>query len=348
MSEAYLRPPTLGGSLRLDLNEAPWDAPAAFREAFLAFLGSRELRRYPPMDAAPVREAAASLYGWEPAGTLVGNGSNELLAAALAVLAQGKTVLAFSPSFSVYPWLVRRAGGKLRPFPLSPPLFAFPGQALLEAAAAAEVLLLCCPNNPTGGELPPSLWHRLLALGKPTIWDGAYWEFGSGGEVRPWLAAYPNLIVTRTLSKVWGVAGVRAGCLLAAPAMAERIRRWQLPFSPGVAVWAAFAAAASMPQLAQERAAAVVAERERQLAALAKIPGVEAVPSQGNFYLLRVPGLSGPQLAQLLGEKGVVVREVEELAAAGYVRVTVGTPAEGDVLLAACQEVCYDIAHRAS
>lgn len=348
MSESYVRPPTTAFGVRLDLNEAPWDAPEVFREAFLSFLARYELRRYPPMDGGPAREAAASLYGWIPAGTLVGNGSNELLAASLAVLAQGKTVLCFAPSFSVYPWLVRRAGGTVQPFPLVPPSFAFPEESLLEAAAAADVLLLCSPNNPTGGELPFTLWQKLLSLGKPTIWDGAYWEFGSGGEARPWLERYPNLIVTRTLSKVWGVAGVRAGCLLAAPAVAERIRRWQLPFAPGVAVWAAFAAAASMPEVGRQRAAAVVAERERQLAALAAISRVEPVPSQGNFYLLRVPGLSGPKLAQLLGEKGVVVREVEELATAGYVRVTVGTPQEGDVLLSACKEVCHELANRAS
>lgn len=339
MSEAYVRPATGATAVRLDLNEAPWDADTVFRERFLAFLQRIELRRYPPVDAQPAREAAARLYRWEPEGTLVGNGSNELLAAAVMALGRGGKVLVLSPSFSVYPWLIRRAGGEALEIPLVPPDFAVPEEEALALAAQADLLLLCSPNNPTGGELSPSLWRRLLTLGKPTLWDGAYWEFGTHGEVRPWLEEFPHLMVTRTLSKVWGVAGVRAGCLLTSPPLARQIAKQMLPFAPGVAVWAAFEAAASMPEVGWRRAAAVVTERERQLSALAACPHLEPVPSHGNFYLLRRHGWSGEQLAEALAQGGVSVRPVEELAASGYVRVTVGTPEEGDVLLGILREV---------
>lgn len=340
MRSGYVRPHLPGGSVRLDLNEAPWDADSAFRGRFLGFLERIELRRYPPMDALPARQAAARLYGWEPDGTLVGNGSNELLAAALAALCEnGGRVLALSPSFSVYPLLIRRAGGQMLLVRLTPPSFAVPEGELLASAQNADVLLVCCPNNPTGGELAPDQWRRLLALGKPTLWDGAYWEFGTYGEVRPWLEAYPHLMVTRTLSKVWGVAGVRAGCLLTSPPLARRIAEKLLPFAPGVAVWAAFEAAASLPELGRKRAAAVVGERERQLAAIGSLPPWEAVPSLGNFFLLRRRGWNGEQLAEALARAGIAVRPVEELASAGYVRVTVGTPAEGDLFLSVLKEV---------
>lgn len=340
MSEGYVRPAVGSTLLRLDLNEAPWDADVAFRGQFLRFLEGIELRRYPAMDALPARQAAARLYGWEAEGTLVGNGSNEALAGALAALCKGGgRVLVFSPSFSVYPFLIRRAGGDALLVRLAPPSFAFPQDDLMAAAREADMLLLCCPNNPTGGELPPELWRRVLALGKPTIWDGAYWEFGTYGEVRPWLEEFPHLMITRTLSKVWGAAGIRAGCLLTSPPLARRIAKQMLPFAPGVAVWGAFEAAASLPEVGRQRAAAIVAERERQLAALAFLPGVEVVPSQGNFYLLRRQGWSGKQLAEALARAGIAVRPVEELAADGYVRVTVGTPEEGDVLLGVLREV---------
>lgn len=343
MSEGYRGGPAAPATLRLDLNEAPWEAEEQLRQHLLAFLQKQEWRRYPSVDARPAREAAAKLYGWVPEGTLVGNGSSEVLAAALARLAgKGQKVLCFSPSFSVYPWLVTRAGGQLVPFPLLPPAFAIEGPSLLAAAQEADVLLLCSPNNPTGGEIPESLWHQLLALGKPTIWDGAYWEFGRGGPVEPWLVRYPNLLITRTLSKVWALAAFRAGCLLASPAMAERIRRHMLPFAPGLAVWAAFEAAASVPELMAGRAARVVAEREAQREMLARLPGVEVVPSCGNFFLLRLAACRGQELVALLGQRGVAVREVEELSAEGYVRVTVGTPAEGRRLWQALKEVTDD------
>lgn len=347
MSEDYIRPPAAAGQVKLDLNEAPWEADQTFRQRFFQLLDGVEFRRYPPFDARPAREAAARLYGWEVDGTLVGNGSNELLFYALSVLCQsGKKVLALSPSFSVYPWLVRRTGGELSTLCLPPPDFLIPEEALLAKAGEADVLLLCSPNNPTGNELTPDLWHRLLSLGKPTIWDGAYWEFGTGGEVRPWLSRYPNLLITRTLSKVWGVAGVRVGCLLTSPVFASRLRRALLPFAPGLAVWAAFAAASSLIHLGQERAARIVAARDTQIAALAEIPGVEVVPSRGNFFLFRCPPLTGKELAELLGEKGVSVRLVEELVQDGFVRITVGTPRENERCRKALEEVMDVVASR--
>lgn len=339
MSTGYSRPAVAPAPLRLDLNEAPWDADEAFRKLFLSFLERVELRRYPPMDARPAREAAARLYGWQVEGTLVGNGSNEVLAAALATFAAGGKVLTLWPSFSIYPWLIRRAGGSELRLWLKPPDFAVAEDELFSLAEDADLLLLCSPNNPTGGELSPALWRRLLSLGKPTIWDGAYWEFGSDGDMRSWLTEFPNLMVTRTLSKVWGVAGVRAGCLCTSPELAKRVAKRLFPFAPGVAVWAAFEAAAALPEVGRQRAQAVVAERDRQLAALASLPKLEAVPSRGNFYLLRCQGWDGAQLAQALAQAGVAVRPVEELSASGYVRVTVGNPEEGDTLLAVLREV---------
>lgn len=342
MSTGYSRPPAATAALRLDLNEAPWDADAAFREVFFSFLQQVELRRYPPMDARPAREAAARLYGWRVDGTLVGNGSNEVLAAALATFAAGGKVLTLWPSFSVYPWLIRRAGGSELRVLLKPPDFAFPEEEFFALVEEADLILLCSPNNPTGGELAPSLWRRVLALGKPTIWDGAYWEFGSDQAMQPWLMEFPNVMITRTLSKVWGVAGVRAGCLCTSPELARKVAKHLFPFAPGIAVWAAFEAAAALPEVGRTRAQAVVAERERQLAVLCSLSEFEAVPSRGNFYLLRRRGWDGHRLANVLAGAGIAVRPVEELAAEGYVRVTVGTPEEGEVLLAALQEVARE------
>lgn len=332
------RPPE---AVRLDLNEAPREAGKAFRNALLARLAAAAWRRYPDMDARTAREAAAALYGWDAAGTLVGNGSNDLLAAAVrALLPAGGTLFSLTPSFSMYPVLAERMGARLSTVPLEPPSFTADAERVLAGVRGADLVLLCSPNNPTGGVLDEEVIDEAAALGKPLIWDGAYIEF-AGLDPRPLLRRHDNVIVLRSLSKVWGLAGFRAGAMLATPALAARVSAQLLPFGTGIAVEAAFVTAAELRPAGEALIAEVTAERERQCAALFLLDGVEVVPSSGNFFLMRRPGLSGDELVAALAERGIAVREIAELSQAGYVRVTVGTPAEGDRLLAAVSEVVH-------
>ncbi len=243
-----------------------------------------------------------------------------------------------APSFSMYPVLARRREAELVEVPLQPPAFAVDPGALLEAARRADLVLLCSPNNPTGSEVPDEAMEAVLALGKPVVWDAAYVEF-AGIDPVPLLRGWDNLVVLRSLSKAWALAGLRAGALLAAPGMAERIAAALLPFGTGWAVAAAMQAAAELPAEGAEVVRETVTERRRQLAGAAAMPGVEVVGSRANFFLLRRAGLSGPDLGRSLRRHGVAVRQVDELAGEGYVRVTVGGPADGDLFLAALGEV---------
>lgn len=335
----YSRGGVAAGLVRLDLNEAPRVAAPAFRARVLELLAGSPWERYPDIDGRAARAAAAALYGWTTDGTLVGNGSNDLLAAALrALLPRAGAVAALSPSFSMYPVLARRQEARLLAVELAPPSFAPARRDLLARAAEADLVLLCSPNNPTGGEVDGALWDEVLALGKTTIWDAAYAEFSAADTVAR-LAAHPNLLVLRSLSKAWGLAGLRAGALLGAPAAIARVAAQLLPFGAGWLVAAAYRAASELAPLGAELVAAIAAERERQLAALAGLAGVEVWRSAGNFFLLRRPGLTGRELTAALAARGIAVRDIPELDAGGHVRVTVGTPAEGDLLLAAVAEV---------
>ena len=336
----YARGEVAKGLVRLDLNEAPREVAPAFRERVLELLAASPWGRYPDIDGHAARSSAADLYGWSVEGTLVGNGSNDLLAAASrALLPRGGAVAALEPSFSMYPVLARRQEARLLAVRLAPPAFA-PGRGeLLAQAAEADLVLLCSPNNPTGGELDGALWDAVLALGKPTIWDAAYAEFATADTVAR-LRASDNLLVLRSLSKAWGLAGLRVGALLGAPALVARVAEQLLPFGTGWTVNASYRAACELRPLGAELVAAIAAERERQLAALGRVAGVEVVPSAGNFYLLRQPGMTGRQLTAALAARGLAVRDIPELDAGGHVRVTVGTPAEGDRLLRAIEEVC--------
>lgn len=336
----YSRTPVAAGLVRLDLNEAPRDAAPRFRERLLELLAGQEWRRYPDIDGRAGRAAAASLYGWAVEGTLVGNGSNDLLAAAArALLPHGGSVATLSPSFSMYPVLAKRQEARLLAVRVAAPGFAPDRGELLAAAAEADLVLLCSPNNPTGGCIDERDWDAVLALGKPTVWDAAYAEFSTADTVAR-LRNHANLLVLRSLSKAWGLAGLRVGALLGAPELLERVGAQLLPFGAGWLPALAYRVAAEMPELGAALVAEIDAERKRQMRAFGRLGGVEAVPSSGNFYLLRRPGMTGSRFAQELAARGIAVRDIAELDESGHVRVTVGAPAEGDLLVAAVAEVC--------
>jgi histidinol-phosphate aminotransferase len=335
----YSRPVSQREAVRLDLNEAPHEAGEVFRHRLLELLAACQWRRYPDMDGASTRVAAAKLYGWHEEGTLVGNGSNDLLAAALrALLPRGGSLLALSPSFSMYPVLAERQGARLLEVPLRPPEFRAERQVLMEGARAADVILLCSPNNPTGGELEEDVWDEVLGLGKPVLWDAAYGEFAAV-KATSWLERFANLGVLRSLSKAWGLAGLRAGALLGTRDFVAKVGEQILPFQTGWLVQSAYEAASELGVEGETLVRETVVERERQIEALRALPGVLVPPSSGNFFLLRVGERGGASLAAALLERGVAVREIPALAESGYVRITVGSPSEGDLLLKAAGEV---------
>lgn len=338
----YSRTSVAARAARLDLNEAPREVAAAFRERVLSLLAAREWRRYPDMDGHAAREGAARLYGWRVEGTLVGNGSNDLLAATCrALLPRGGNLAALSPSFSMYPVLARRQEARLLAVPLAPPDFTADHETTLARAAEADLVLLCSPNNPTGGEIGTALWDDVLALGKPTVWDAAYAEL-AGVDPTARLERHDNLLVLRSLSKAWALAGLRVGALLGSRELIERVAAQTLPFHTGFLVEAAYGAAAELAPLGAELVREMSAERDRLLRATADIPGLEVVPSTTNFFLLRRSGWTGRRLAAALAERGLAVRDIPELDAGGHVRVTVGSPGEGDALLLALAEVARD------
>ncbi len=338
----YRRTARADGVARLDLNEAPREAGATFRRRLLALMDAYEWRRYPDMDGRTAREAAAALYGWDAGGTLVGNGSNELLAAAVrALLPRGGTLVSLSPSFSMYPVLARRLGATLLGARLSPPDFAVDGSELLALVERADLVLLCSPNNPTGGEVGAAVFEAALATGKPVVWDAPYIEF-SATDPLPLLRRHANLMVMRSLSKAWGLAGLRVGAMLASPALAGRVGGELLPFGTGVVAAAAYRTADDLRDAGRGLLREIVAEREREMAELAAIPGVSVAPSSANFFLVACGGLGGQALRARLGDRGLGVRDIPELLGEGYVRVTVGTRDEGDALVAAVRETASE------
>ena len=316
----------------LDQNEVPWDLPRRLKREVVRRLAAADWSTYPDFHADELRRALGRRHGWPWEGVLVGNGSNELLATALEALAgPGTEVLGADPSFGLYPAFVARPGGRYRPLPPRPDL------RLPCAELAAEVardphrpLLLCSPNNPTGDALAPERVAELAAaLDAPLLVDNAYGEF-SRHDYRPLLARHPNLVLFRTFSKAWSLAGLRLGYLLAHPDLVAELLKVKLPYNLGHAGRAAGLVALEAAEVAARRVAVLVGRRGQWAERLAAA-GLEVFPSEANFLLVRCgagePGRAAARrLWDGLAARGVRVRDVGGYPGlAGCLRVSVGS-----------------------
>ncbi|HEX6202226.1 MAG TPA: histidinol-phosphate transaminase, partial [Thermoanaerobaculia bacterium] len=293
---------------------------------------ARDWARYGDFHAEDLRREVGRRQGWPAAGVLVGNGSNELLAVALeAVVGPGSEVLGADPSFGLYPAFVARSGGSYRPLPARDDL-ALPFAALLAAVEAAprRPLLLCTPNNPTGAALTVDQVEALLSrLEAPLFLDNAYGEL-SRHDYRPLLARHPHLLLFRTFSKAWSLAGLRAGYLLAHPDLVAELLKVKLPYNMGHAAATAATVALEAAAVAERRVRLLVGRRDEWAEVLAR-PGWEVLPSEANFLLVRCgrgPGAEAAVTAarDALVARGVLVRDVSRgPGLAGCFRISIGS-----------------------
>lgn len=325
---------------KLNQNEAPGDLPADLKREVLARAEAAPWHRYPAFVPRRLCEALAARHRWLPDGVLVGNGSNEVIQAALAVsVAEGDAVVAPQPTFSLYRQLVGVGGGRYLPVPLRGDDYGYDVEAMIGAARRerARVIVLNSPNNPTGSALPPGAIERFLAETEALLLcDEAYQDFG-GPTAIGLLARSPRVVVFRTFSKAMGMAGLRFGYALAHPELAREIAKAKLPYNVNAITLAAAEVALEHRPWFDARIRAVVAERERFLPRLRQLSGIRVFPSAANFVLLRCVALpAGVIFRRLLDEHGILVRDVSSGAGLSEcLRISIGTPEDMDAVLAA-------------
>lgn len=281
--------------------------------------------RYPDLHADALRAALGRRFDWPADGVLLGNGSNELLAMALAALAGGgRQVLLAQPSFGLYRTLIASAGA--RALEIGPRADLALPLAELEAAIARDPtrpVLLCTPNNPTGEAIAPQRLATIAErLAAPLLVDSAYGEF-SRHDYRPVLARFPHVVLFGTFSKAWSLAGLRLGYLLADPRLVAELAKAKLPYNLGRA--AAIAGEVTLAESAAlaRRVRAIVARRPR-FAALLAAAGAEVLPSAANFVLARF-GERASELARRLAARGVRLRDLGAgPGLGGCLRVSIG------------------------
>jgi histidinol-phosphate aminotransferase len=326
--------------VKLDQNESPYDLPVAIRGRIRDALEGRPWNRYPPFVASGFIGAVARATGWPADGVLVANGSNELIQAILAVtVGPGVPVVIPEPTFTLYRLMTAVNGGLAVAVPLRGDL-TFDVDAIVRAAKAsgAAVVVLCSPNNPTGCALTREEILRVHdATGALVVVDQAYVEFG-GFDAIPLLEGRPRLVVLRTFSKALALAGLRAGYMLAHPALAAEVHKAKLPYNVNFFTEHAAAEVIRSRAELEPLVRTVRAERDRLHAAMSGLRGIRVFPSHANFLCFRVdaPGVTHADVLDgLLRRWGVLVRDVSAYPMLeGCLRFTAGTAEENDTFLA--------------
>ncbi len=333
--------PQVSVSVRLNTNEAPSGPPAAWRDAYAAEVSRIEWHRYPDRAATELRAAVAENLGVRADQVFVGNGSNEVLQTLLLTFAgPGRTVATFEPTYQLHAHIARITGATV-----------VEGERAddfgLDMAEVRRVLLdyeplvtfLCSPNNPTGMVESEANIRETLALAPGLlVVDEAY------GQFAPWsaltlLADDVNLVVTGTFSKTWSMAAARLGYLVGPSWLVAELDKVTLPYHLDTAKQLAGRLALRFVDEMNERVAAIVAERERLTARMLDLP-LQVWPSGANFILFRPEQRSGADVWQGLLDRDVLVRNCSSWPRLDdCLRVTIGTPADNDVFLAALEEV---------
>ena len=322
--------------VKLSANENPLGSSA------LAIAARREANRpsiYPDPDSRALREALGELHGIDPARIVCGTGSDELLnLAAQGYAGPGDEVIYVRYGFAVYDIAARRCGAV--PVVAPDKDYGTDVDALLACVTEkTRVVFVANPNNPTGSYIPASELARLhagLPDGVLLVVDQAYGEYLSADEDDGGMAlaaAHDNVLVTRTFSKIYGLAGDRIGWGTGSPAIIDVINRIRGPFNVGLTGQAAAVAAVRDQDFVRASRDHNLAERTRFEASIAALgnQGIRAVPSKANFVLVLFEGpLSAERALNAIGEAGYAVRHLPGQGLPDALRITIGTASQMD------------------
>lgn len=332
--------PQLDVNVRLNTNEAPTAPPAGFNDALHRALDEIDWHRYPDRSAGVLRAALANRYKRAPSEIFVANGSNEVLQTIMLTFGgAGRTAAVFEPTYALHAHISKTTGTAVVEGARGDDFSLDLGEVrrVIETHEP-DVLFLCSPNNPTGLVDPPETVSSVLELMSETngllVVDEAYGQFAQTSAVEQ-IADDVPMVVSRTFSKTWSMAGARLGYLLGPSWIVDELDKVVLPYHLDSFKQAAGLAALDFSDAMDDRVALIVDERVRLIEALADFP-VTTWDSGANFFLFRADNMSGDDLWNTLVEQSVLVRNCSSWPLLqGCLRVTIGTPEENDLFLAA-------------
>ncbi|MBA5690006.1 histidinol-phosphate transaminase [Rugamonas apoptosis] len=326
--------------VKLASNENPFGVPESAKQAMVA--AATELGRYPDANGFDLKAALSKRYDVPADWITLGNGSNDILEiAAHAFVERGQSVVYSQYSFAVYALATQGVGARHIVVPAKD--YGHDLQAMLAAIEDdTRLVFIANPNNPTGTFIPAAEIEAFLAKVPAhvvVVLDEAYNEFlapENQFESAEWVKKYPNLLVSRTFSKAYGLAGLRVGFAVAQPALTDLMNRIRQPFNVNSMAQAAAIAALNDKAFLAQSAANNTAGYQQFVEAFEQM-GLEYVPSYGNFVLVKVgdDAGAGARVNLALLKQGVIVRPVGNYGLPQWLRISIGLPQENAVLIAA-------------
>lgn len=330
--------------IKLASNENPLGMPESAKQAMLKSLA--DTGRYPDSNGFELKQVITSKYDVPQEWITLGNGSNDILElAAHAFVQPGQAVVYAQYSFAVYALATQAVGG--RAIVVAARNYGHDLDAMANAITGdTKLVFVANPNNPTGTFLPADEIEAFLEKVPQdvvVVLDEAYNEY-LAPELQydsvQWVRQYPNLLVSRTMSKAYGLAGLRIGFGIAQPSITDLLNRIRQPFNVNSMAQAAAVAALTDADFLQQ-SAKLNADGYRQITKAFDARDIEYVPSYGNFVLFKVgdDDGAGARVNLALLKRGIIVRPVGNYGLPQWIRVSIGLPEENEVFLAALKQV---------
>jgi histidinol-phosphate aminotransferase len=331
------QPPDIAFWIKLNTNENPYPPSPKVREAILAELGSdgATLRTYPSASSQSLREAAAELYGFDPSWIIMANGSDEVLNNLIRACAgQGQEIGYVHPSYSYYSTLAEIQGAIVCTYGLDDHfrIEAFPEQY------HGKLFFLTTPNSPLGFAFPQDYIEELAAsCDGLLVVDEAYADFADTNALEL-VRTNDNVVVTRTLSKSYSLAGMRLGLAIARPEIIAALDKIRDHYNLDRLAQAACVAALRDQEYFSDCCRRIRETREWFSGELRSI-GYDVIPSQGNFVFAAPPDRSGRRVYDGLYSRKILVRHFSDPALSHGLRISIGTQEEMETTLAALKEI---------
>ena len=327
--------------IKLDANENPFGPSPRVREALA---NMQHIHIYPDPESGRLRELLAqyiSLPSVSPERILCGAGADELIELILQLFIEpGDVVINTPPTFAMYGFDTPLYHGRVLDVYRRAD-FSLDVAAIAAAARQhrAKLLFLCSPNNPSGDMIDSADIGRLLELPLTVVVDEAYIEFAERESLLAWAGDAPNLIVLRTMSKWAGLAGLRVGYGVFPSALMPQLWKIKQPYNVNLAADVAAQASLQDADFLLARVETLVKQRARMASAFAELPLLSPYPSQANFLLNRVIGMSAADFRDKMARAGIITRYYDKPRLADHIRISAGTPKQVDQLLRVLSQI---------
>ncbi len=331
------QPADIASWIKLNTNENPYPPSPKVREAIIEELGAdaASLRTYPSASSEKLRQAAADLYGFDPSWIIMANGSDEVLNNLIRACAgEGEEIAYVHPSYSYYATLAEIQGARVRKFLLTPDfrIADFP------ARYGGRLLFLTSPNAPLGSAFPLDYIEELAArCDGLLVVDEAYADFNDFNAL-DLVKRHENVVVTRTLSKSYALAGMRLGLAIARPGIIAALDKIRDHYNLDRLAQAACVAALKDQEYFTEMTARIVATREDFTNSLRNL-GYEVLSSRGNFVFSVPPDKNGSRVYEGLYSRKILVRHFTDPLLAHGLRISIGTPEDMALTEKAIKEI---------